>query len=91
MVSAGAKGKSEVLVHGYSERQVPTPSFTCQGKTLPITDSYKYLGQLISVTPDLLYQLALTQIKKATGAYQQLRAVARQLHIRSPQVRTLLA
>ena len=70
VVSAGAKGKFEVLLHGYAARNWPTPFFTCQGKVLPITDSYKYLGQLILVTPDLLHQLALAQIKKATGAYQ---------------------
>ena len=44
VVSAGPKGKSEILIHGFQEKGWPTPRFSCQGKFLPTTTDYKYLG-----------------------------------------------
>ena len=42
----------------------PVAQLTCQGLQLSFTDSYRYLGQDILVSPRLLTELALTQVTR---------------------------
>ena len=64
---------------------------TCQGLPLSFTDSYRYLGQDVSVSPRLLTDLALTQVTRFQRAALRLRYATTQLQLSAPGIRVLLA